>query len=122
MRAEAEREVRRAVAPQIEHVRVRVSAGIAVRRIHQEEHALAWLQRLAVQGLRLTHDAHQRSDRAVETQQLFDRGRGERGILAQTAQLAREAQQRRQAVGDVMSSRLVARKQQNHASSHQLVL
>ena len=65
----------------------------------------------AAHFLRHLHHAHLRPARPVVAQQLLDGARRERGVLAQRAKFGGEAQQRQQAVGDVVGRRFMAGEQ-----------
>src|SRR5436190_1893015 len=72
VRAKSEREMRHAVADQVEPVGVGKGASVAVGRIHHQENAVAGLDLLAVQAALGLGDAHLGADRAIVAQQLLD--------------------------------------------------
>ena len=86
--AEAERQVRRAAARELQPVGLLVGLRVAVGRVQHQEHAVARLEALAAQLLLHLHDAHLRAARTVVAQQLLDGARREFRILAQRMQLA----------------------------------
>ena len=114
--------MRRAAAIEVDAIGVRIGALIAVRGVHHQEDALAGLELPAVEGLRLLDDAHLRADRPVVAQQLLDGGGRKRGVLAELLQLAGEAQERCEAIGNVVGRRLVAGEEEQDAHRDELVL
>ena len=108
MQPEAKREVRHAVALQVDPVGLRVGAGVAVRGVDHQEDSLALPQRPAVQLMLDLDDPPLRGRRAVVAQQLFHGARCSDGSVAKLALLTRKAHQREQSVGDVVGGGLVA--------------
>ena len=102
----------RVVTIEVQHVRIGEDRRIVVGGAEHRQHRVTGLgddllaARTDEHG-RLHRHAHGVLHRAVEAQQLVDRGIVERRIVAPAEQLVRVAQQRQRAVADQVDGRLV---------------
>ena len=121
MDAGAEREVLVLLSPQVELVRILEDHGVAIGRADRREHDVAAPELFAAHLDRLPGDATGPLNGRIVTQQLFDRGADDLGVLAQVLKLIRMPQQRQDPVPDQIRRRLVSGREQQHAVGEQLV-